>query len=58
MNFVYQATAFGALMALDYRRQRDDRCDVLCCVKTGGGTKDLKSKPISFTNALKTFFSK
>uniref|UniRef100_A0A3Q0SN15 NPC1 like intracellular cholesterol transporter 1 n=1 Tax=Amphilophus citrinellus TaxID=61819 RepID=A0A3Q0SN15_AMPCI len=33
MDFVLQMTAFVALLSLDARRQDNNRCELLCCVK-------------------------
>ncbi|XP_068560056.1 NPC1-like intracellular cholesterol transporter 1 [Cebidichthys violaceus] len=33
MDFVLQMTAFVALLSLDTRRQDNNRCELLCCVK-------------------------
>ncbi|XP_071338508.1 NPC1-like intracellular cholesterol transporter 1 [Trachinotus anak] len=33
MDFILQMTAFVALLSLDARRQDNNRCEVLCCVK-------------------------
>nr|XP_019960969.1 PREDICTED: Niemann-Pick C1-like protein 1 [Paralichthys olivaceus] len=33
MDFILQMTAFVALLSLDSRRQDNDRCELLCCVK-------------------------
>lgn len=35
LDFLLQITAFVALMALDQRRYRDGRADVLCCLRAG-----------------------
>lgn len=33
MDFVLQMTAFVALLSLDARRQDNNRCELLCCLK-------------------------
>uniref|UniRef100_A0A669C7F4 NPC1 like intracellular cholesterol transporter 1 n=1 Tax=Oreochromis niloticus TaxID=8128 RepID=A0A669C7F4_ORENI len=42
MDFVLQMTAFVALLSLDARRQDNNRCELLCCIKV---SKQRPKKP-------------
>lgn len=42
MDFLLQMTAFVALLSLDARRQDDNRCELVCCVKVN---KQRPKKP-------------
>lgn len=42
MDFILQMTAFVALLSLDARRQDNNRCELLCCIKV---SKKRPQKP-------------
>lgn len=42
MDFALQMTAFVALLSLDARRQDNNRCELLCCIKV---SKQRPKKP-------------
>lgn len=57
-DFLLQITAFVALMAIDERRYRDGRLDMLCCVRSKSKQEEQGTKEVGILEKLfKNFYA-